>query len=521
MHPSQARLALGTVLVLGVLLLSGCSTPPRLTAADRRQDIDFLAQWARNCSPFVALNERYKGVPSYEALEPKYLRFAEEARDNAEFYRVASLYFNVIGASGHAYLYPRSMARWTAISTFLGLCDFGMSARQLWAGAGWSRIAERVPWRAHPPFRIVARGDGYFTAEDWPAPGVTVPGGSRIASVNGMDCTAYLRYLRSQTHLRYDAFPKHWADEYLLIIDESAAFRGWQVEFEFPNGAIFETFVPKAAGLPGRRGETQTTDAKDNCTCIELSPKTGYIRIKSMWHGPLSCTFKSYMAKERRLIRDFLSRGRYEQLIIDIRNNGGGTTEYVYENLVRPFLKAPLRFQRVFGLKRKYLEDTKPPVLRTLEQDRARFVIATREVNPPPGFAAADWVFREAVTELKPSRPYRFDGRIFVLVNSGSFSAADDYADLVKRTSLATLVGQPTGGGVGHLLPALIRLPRSGMLFRVEVDLLLTPTGEVNELFGTSPDLALPPAAAPKSITRDDLLKDDWIERILHSPEAP
>jgi hypothetical protein len=53
----------------------------------------------------------------------------------------------------------------------------------------------------------------------------------------------------------------------------------------------------------------------------------------------------------------------------------------------------------------------------------------------------------------------------------------------------------------------------------VETELLLSPIGEVNELFGTEPDVKLPSASPPRSITRDDLLQDAWIKEII-SPQG-
>lgn len=83
--------------------MTGCSTAPELTAEDRKRDIQFLCQWARDYNPFVELNEKHKGCPSYDALLPKYMEFAEQAQSNEEFFQVVSCYFNVIGASGHYY----------------------------------------------------------------------------------------------------------------------------------------------------------------------------------------------------------------------------------------------------------------------------------------------------------------------------------------------------------------------------------------------------------------------------------
>lgn len=515
--PKMVALAL-LVLPLFSFLLCGCSTPPKLTAEDRKQDIEYLARWARNDSPLVALNEKNKGVPSYETLKPRYVEFAEKAESNEEFYLVASAYFNVIGASGHAYLFPEDLLKWSAVGQFLGICDWGISGRQLWKGMYWPRIARGISTRAHPPFHIVAKEGSYFTDDDWQHNGTTVPSGSRIIGVNGMTCSSYLDFIKTHTHLRYDAFPKDWVDKYLLMIDEGKAFRGWTVEFVLPDGTTVEAFVPKVEGFPLEKGTVFTVDAKKNCTCVELTDAVGYVRIKAMWHGPLSYVFKGYMKKERKIILEFLERGqgKYKKLIIDIRNNGGGAPEYVYENLLCPFLERPLTFKQVAGLRKKYLQDTRQSALQDLKKQYARYVIETREVKPPKGFAENDWTFYEITRQIRPSERYNFNGKLYVLINGGCWSAADDYADLVKRTGLGTLVGQNTSGGGGaYLAPGAIRLPRSGMIFRVETELLMTQNGAVNELFGTEPDVRLPSADPPKSITREDLLKDEWIKHII------
>lgn len=120
----RVRRALRVLALLGTLstasAMTGCSYTPRLTAEDRRRDIEFLAHWARDYHPCVEVNEKYKGTPGYEALLPPYLEFAEQAQSDEEFYLVVSGYFNVIGASGHAYLVPDNFLSACAAGTFLG-----------------------------------------------------------------------------------------------------------------------------------------------------------------------------------------------------------------------------------------------------------------------------------------------------------------------------------------------------------------------------------------------------------------
>jgi len=39
--------------------------------------------------------------------------------------------------------------------------------------------------------------------------------------------------------------------------------------------------------------------------------------------------------------------------------------------------------------------------------------------------------------------------------------------------------------------------------------------GNLDEVFGISPVVKIPPAPRPASITRDDLFKDDWIKQVV------
>jgi hypothetical protein len=68
----------------------------------------------------------------------------------------------------------------------------------------------------------------------------------------------------------------------------------------------------------------------------------------------------------------------------------------------------------------------------------------------------------------------------------------------------------------GYVGPPFIRLPASGMIFRAETDLVINPDGSYDEISGTPPDIELLKADPPASITKDDLLKDAWIQKIIN-----
>jgi len=56
------------------------------------------------------------------------------------------------------------------------------------------------------------------------------------------------------------------------------------------------------------------------------------------------------------------------------------------------------------------------------------------------------------------------------------------------------------------------------MIFQLEADLTLNRDGSVEEIAGTIPDVELPSAPLPQETTREELLRDEWIQRVLAEP---
>ena len=293
-----------TVLVfLFVFFSAGCVTAPKLTPEDRKRDIQFLGDWARDYNPFVELNEKHKNTPSYEALLPRYLEFAEHAQNDEEFYQVVNGYFKMIGGSCHFYLIDEETLKWAKIGSLLGIIKLGITPGQCDRARYWARLSGKISTRAHPPFHVDGREGRYFTGDDWQYDGATIPKGSESLKVNGMTCSRYLDYIKANTSLKYDAYPKGWADYFLMIINEGPSFKGWQVDFGLPDGRKLAAFVPKVKGFPASKEEkVHTIEPKANCTCLELTDEVGYVRIKACMSGPLSYLFRGFIKKD--LLKD-------------------------------------------------------------------------------------------------------------------------------------------------------------------------------------------------------------------------
>jgi hypothetical protein len=499
------------IVVLAILLVlfgsGGCVCPPRLTAEDRRSDIEFLARWAKDYHACVEVNSKVAAMPDYEKLLPEYMDLAEQAESNQEFYQVVWGYYRLIGASGHGYMLPEGSLLWYMLDSLRhdakGFSDIPWG--RFWEARYWPRLQRK--YFSHAPFRIIHEGGNYFTGEDWSSWGKRIPKGSQIVAVNGMSCLEYKDYLKRQTALRYVAYNVDQIADQLLVMNEGPSFKGWDISFQLPDGSQCNRFVPGRKGWRPSDKSKFMNWGKGNCECVQLNDKVGYLRIKAMIGG----REKSDVKKIRRFLER--SQGRYKKLIIDLRQNSGGSTIYTYNVLIRPFLDEPLVYRQISGVKRKVLTDLF--IVRGSCSEYA-WETAVDEVPPPAGFDPNVWIFHEISREVKPSDRYAFDGDLYVLMDRKSGSATETYLDAIKRTGMATLLGRRSAGAMcGYFIAPVMRLPESGMIFRMEGDLDINPDGTFHELTGVQPDVELPDADPPKSINRGDLLKDEWIKWIL------
>jgi hypothetical protein len=502
-------LVLLTVLLI-VFGLVGYSCAPRLTAGDRRSDIEFLARWAKNYSPFVELNEKCKGLPSYEAIAPRYIQLAEEAESNVQFYHVVYGYFSLIGVSGHGHLLSEESLR--------GYLKESLRKRgqlpwyQFHTASYWPKLQDRECF-VHPPFRIVHDGQEYRTVEDWRSKGRLIPRGSKIVRVNGMACSSYCQRLQKETWLRYVVVGAQRIAEQLLAVQEGKGFDGWRVDFLLPDRTTYETFVPARNGSPGQSEFTDYGSGGGNCICLELTQEVGYIRVK--------CMGGMFIERDGGKIRKFLedSGGKYRKLIIDVRHNGGGLHYYAFDNLIAPFLDKSVTYTEVGGIRKPFLADHEPAYLEFLRRGVSIFAheTAVEQIEPPEGFDKTRWVFYKITRRVDPRQRYNFSGQIYILLDGGTGSAADEYVNAAQRIGLATLVGQRTPGSCGpYFNPVMVRLPASGMIFVLEADLMLNRDGSVNEITGTKPDIELAPYNLPEKATKEELLRDEWIRKIIN-----
>jgi hypothetical protein len=175
---------------------------------------------------------------------------------------------------------------------------------------------------------------------------------------------------------------------------------------------------------------------------------------------------KDYMTA---MVRDLNQRG-ITNLILDFRNNTGGETELNKQLLYFLTPRTDLVDAKVFDYN---------PALRAFDDPKsAREENAWYRkkfgVDPPmgkllPTSASEDSFFHEetnraSIYYIPPDRPV-YRGKMVVLANQGTHSAASLLAGLIQDNRLAPIVGTSTGNNpTGPTIMDPLKLPRSGIV---------------------------------------------------------
>ena len=194
--------------------------------------------------------------------------------------------------------------------------------------------------------------------------------------------------------------------------------------------------------------------------------------------------FRSFSAPDRfrsfarEMFGEIASAG-VRRLIVDLRNNGGGnsmlTGEFVSYVTDRPFREKARTELKVSRRIREYYSK--------LTRYFARFplsLLPARFVFPAPWKGRLGETVVESCHRRRPARRRpRFAGDLIVLTGPYTFSAASDFAAVIKDNGIGTIVGRPTGGlatSYGDSYP--FSLPNTHLECGVSHKLFVRPSGD-------------------------------------------
>jgi hypothetical protein len=194
-------------------------------------------------------------------------------------------------------------------------------------------------------------------------------------------------------------------------------------------------------------------------------------------------TYKDYGKLHSELSAQ-LEKDSIKNLIIDVRNNGGGTNIHCVD-LLKYLVAQP--YMVIYKKESIVRQDT---YLRDLDVYKASQ--ATADLDRLLGDINNVGIISKG-TAYK-SQSHIFAGKVYLLTNAGSFSAAALFAVTLKLLGNCTVIGSETGGGLagcdGGEIP-IISLPNTKLRFRMPLYFAHSVATAADKGHGLLPDITV------------------------------
>jgi hypothetical protein len=254
-------------------------------------------------------------------------------------------------------------------------------------------------------------------------------------------------------------------------LDLVFSFSTFAKNLPFSHKMLFRTETPNAGAAQIQK---QFSFRANQVSLEEKTPHTAVLRIQSF-----RCPGRDVDS-----VMQIVLAKNYQNLIVDIRGNGGGALEGGLT--LAQYLVEKETETGVYLTQKWFNEHPAPPTAAELAQMPAFSqpdVLAFLQDLDDKGFV---------VLKVKPG-PQRFQGKVFLLTDRRSASACEPLAWNLKNSGHVTLVGEPTAGA---MLSASSYQLRSGFTAVIPNGDYYTPDGTRLDLVGVQPHIQVKSEAA-------------------------
>lgn len=353
------------------------------------------------------------------------------------------------------------------------------------------------------PFGVRYLGEKLYLTVNLSGSNAFIPG-AEILSINGRDALEIFKVLRQ--YFERDGFnlsgPNRQAsslfmDKYGLIIGQPAEFT---LEMISPDGQKYTAKVASqtwpileerleahfAAKIPNSGPKPPLE--------LQIEGNTAYLRVRSFSPDRIKRGKQHFKSFFKDAFEQIAAAG-VENLILDVRNNGGGS-ETVFMRILNHLLDEPYLVYRELSTATTTIPDHH---LYPRDKPARLEKFATRKLTPRNGRYLD---LKDPSANIASPKSPHFAGKVYVLINEFSYSATGDFCGVLQQYNRATFVGAETGGNpyvntAGMDLTLI--LPNTKIEVRIPLLLFIINNDRANTGHGMQPDI-------PVSLSIEDVL---------------
>lgn len=278
---------------------------------------------------------------------------------------------------------------------------------------------------------------------------------------------------------------RSFAHYYWLFIDQSTEFA---ITARDATGKTVNTKLPGI--LSADREKNRNNNAVNTAIQTGISRISGMddnISFRFLKDADIACLrIRSFGGENFVTTIDSLFKTLHDKktraLMVDLRGNGGGVDEYGMR-LVSQFTNKPFRY-----FDRIHLTSILPSFT-TWKAGTAEELRSGVIADPKGGYLALPKL-HDGVAEQSPAN-YPFSGKVFVLLDGGTFSTAADVTALLRHLTNATFIGEESGGaaeGNTSGLNSQVKLPHLKLGLKIHMYEYWNAVSPVRKGRGTLPD---------------------------------
>lgn len=455
-----------------------------LTVEQKLEDFDYLYDILEKSFPYFEVKTRQLGVDWLQKKD-EFIDKIRATQNDSEYYQSLREILALL-QNGHTNI----IAPGSEFEEFSDIYNGPVPWHQVFSNANveacydyWKKVVPESGNVVIPVAFTYIEGSYYANKNiinpDRSTDELGIPMGSKLTKINEIDVDQYIRGLVTSRFLKYDSLRSKFKLNQLSILSNTEM----ELSFVTPDGKEgrkkLKPYRPDSLG-----GSSRSYPEHLYSTEIIEENNIAYLKLPSF------ASF--YVEKDREGLFNFFSEIKdYNTLIIDIRGNGGGSTNYWMDNIIPPLTDKILTTENYIIMRKSGYTIPFIKNKTFLSYYRLKPIKDLSFYKEKPDFYLRDdnAVYDELDYTVRPRNPVGFKGKIYLLVDDNVYSSAESFAVFAKATGWATLVGTRTGGdGIGFD-PVPVALPNSGLVVRFPVDMGLNPDGSINEETATEPDI--------------------------------